>query len=120
MLSKYDRWKLASPPDYSSYYEEADEDFDRGYLEDEFIDAFEGILSDGLDAEDEEGDYERRAEAAEAAGQFAHSEGRSAWRAYSGALERSMPRTFDAAKERAIEQCAEGLIEDADICCGRR
>lgn len=114
MLSKYDTWKLASPPDYSSYYEQADEDFDMGYIEDEFVDAFEGMLSEGLDTEKNEGDYERRVAEAEAAGREAHKSGLSAWRAYSGALERSMPRTFEAAKERVIEHYAEMLIEDEE------
>ena len=110
MLSRYDQWKLASPPDFSPAYEDADDEFGRGGLEDEFRAAFDELLADGLDYEEEEGDYDRRVAEADEAAARAGVGGR--WSTYRDAVGRLFPRTYEAARERVTDARAEEIIDE--------
>ena len=94
-LSNYDRWKLASPPDYSRAYEEAAEEFDTGYLEGEFEEALEEVDLLG-----------------EIHSKMREEHGANYWPHYVSFVEEHFPKTFERIMEKVVEERGERIIEE--------
>lgn len=93
-LSKYDQWKTREPEDYSWAFEQAAEEFEKGYLDGEFEEEL-GLDNPLLD---------------ELHGKLRAEHGNRYWRHFCAYLEREFPRTYRQAREAVIEARIEQLL----------